>query len=113
MPRLHAIANDPRCMTIHRAVLVVVDAHVVQPRVSQVGFVVPQRDQLSVEPPQLTVLAVVDLGPVQLRPFERRRILRIGNLVGVPPVLGELTLAALGGRSGQLGFRVGAEELER
>ena len=67
----------------------------------------------SVDAAQPTVLAVVDLVPVELGPFEGRRVLRIGNLVGVPAVLGELALAALGGRPCQLGFRMGAEELER
>jgi hypothetical protein len=93
--------------------LVVFDAQVVQPCIGQVRFVVPQCDQLLVHPPQSAVLTVVDFVPVELGPFEGRWVLRVGNLVGLPTVLGELTLAALGGRHGQVRFRVGAEELER
>ena len=46
-PRLQAIDNEPRCITIHRCILVVVDAQVIEPGVGQVGLVVPQRDQLA------------------------------------------------------------------
>ena len=85
--------NPPR-------ILVEVDPHMVQPRIRQVRFVVPQRDQLPVDLPQPTVFGVAGLVPVELGPFEGGEVLRIGNLVGVPAVFGELALAALGGPDG-------------
>ena len=59
------------------------------------------------------MLIGVELGPVQLGAPKGLRVLRIGDLLGVPPVIGEFVFAAFGGGAGQLGFRVGAEELER
>ena len=59
------------------------------------------------------MVRAVEFGPVELRPLEGLWVLRIGDIVGIPSVIGELPLAALGGGAGQLGFRMGAEELER
>ena len=94
------IAGDRQRPAVHDnppRILVEVDPHGVQPRVRQIRFVVPQRDQLPVGLPQPTVLAVVDLVPVEFGQFEGRGVLRVGNLVGVQAVFGELALAALGG----------------
>ncbi len=94
-------------------VFVVVDDEMVQPGVGQVGLVVPQGDQVAIEPVQPGVFAGADLRPVQLGALEGLRILRVGDVVGVPAVLGELGFASLGGGAGQLRLGVRAEELER
>ena len=45
----------------------------------------------------------VDLAPVQLGSLEGLRVLRVGNVVSVPAVLGELGFAALGGGAASSG----------
>ena len=102
-----AVHHDPL------PVLVVVDPDIVQPRVGEVGLVVPQHDQLLIDTAQPAVFVGVDLGPVQFRAFKCCRVLRVGDLVGVPSVLGEFALAALGGGPGQIGLGMAGEELER
>ena len=83
--------------------LVVVDGEVCQPRVGHRGLAVPQRDQVAVEAEHAGVLGVGDLGPIQLGAQEGLRVLRVGDLRGVPAVVGELRLASIGGCPGQLG----------
>ena len=103
------VARDGELAAVHdqpSPALVVVDGQVLQPGVGKVGFVVAQRDQLSVDLTQPAVIAVVDLVPVELGPAECLGVLRIGYLVGVPTVCGELRLAALGGGPCDLGLGV-------
>ena len=103
-----AVQHDPALL------LVVVDAHVVQPRVGEVGLVVPQRDQAAVQLPSRRACSPASTSSqFSLDRSKRLGVLRVGDLVGVPAVLGELGLAALGGGPGQLRFGVGGEELER
>ena len=93
--------------------LVVVDGEIPQPGVGEIGFAAPQRDQLPVQLEQPGVLAGAGLVPVQLGALERLWVLRVGNVVGIPAVLGEFRFAAVPGGLSQLGFGVRAEELKR
>jgi hypothetical protein len=51
-------------------------------------------------------LSVADLLPLQLGTFVGGGVLRIGDLVRIPTMFGELALAAFGRGSGQFGLRV-------
>ena len=101
------VAGDDETPAAHHdpaLAFVIVDDKVLQPRVGQVGFVAPQRDQVAIDGAKPGVQAGVDLGPIQLGPQKCLRVLRVGNVVSIPAMLGELGLAALGGGAGQLRF---------
>lgn len=79
-----------------------VDGHVIEPRVCEVGFAAPQRDQRTIGAVEPIMIALGDLAPIQFGALEGRRVLRVGNLVGVPAVLGELGFAPLGSGAGKV-----------
>ena len=86
--------------------LVVRDLDQVEPRVGQLRPTPAQLQQPAVEVEHVRVRVVGQLGPVQLGAHERRRVLRVGYVVGGPAVLCELA-AGRPRRGGQL--RLGCE----
>ncbi len=86
---------------------VVVHGHPVQPGVSQVRTLSAQRDQGAVPREQPRVRLALGLGPVQPRPVDRGRVLRVGDVFRFPPVAGELAPAAPTTGLGLVGVGVG------
>ena len=73
----------------------------------------PQMDQAGEPCQHLGVRALVNLVPVQLRALESLTLLRIGNLLRVPPKRRELPIATFRDRLPHLAILVVGEILKR